>query len=147
MVAKRTRISLSTILILLMQHHLINLPRHSLDMINNQLVKIRIRPPATNLQRLAHSELVVLVELQHVNVLVHAVRDLPRDGEVVEALGGRTDDDVAAGLRAEVLFRLRGVEGAEEGVLDDALGAARDVVLLLHVVLVLGFLVVVPFFV
>ena len=85
---------LGEVLVLLVTAHLVDLLRHSLDVQDDQLVKIAVAELA-HAQGTADAVLVLLVELQDVNVLVDVVMNLPSDCKMVRTLGRRTDDAVA----------------------------------------------------
>lgn len=68
---------------------------------SNQLIQIAVAELA-HTQSPAHAVLVLLVQLQHVNVLVNVVVNFPSDSKMVSTLRRRTNDTVAAldvGLR------------------------------------------------
>ena len=113
---------------------------------DDQLVQIAVAELADT-QSATNTVFVLLVKLQHVNVLVDVIMNLPSDCKMVRALRGRTDDAVATldvRLREFGLGLMR-VVGAEERVLDHTLDAAS---LLLRsafrLTLVTGFLILVP---
>jgi hypothetical protein len=61
---------------------------------DDQFVQIAVTELA-HTQSSADTVLVLLVELQHINVLVDVVVNLPGDRKMVGTLGRRTDDAVA----------------------------------------------------
>ena len=94
MMVKRTQCFLGEVLVFLVAAHLVDLLGHGLDVQDDQLVQIAVAELA-HTKGSADAVLVLLVELQHVNVLVDVVVNLPSDSKMVRALGGRTDDAVA----------------------------------------------------
>lgn len=68
---------------------------------SDQLIQIAVAELA-HTQSSAHAVLVLLVQLQHVNVLVNVVVNFPSDSKMVSTLRRRTNDTVATldvGLR------------------------------------------------
>jgi len=85
-VCLRTSLRSRTLLEAFVAHHLIHLLGHCLDVEHNQLVQVAVVVFAAHSQRPADAELVLLVELEDINVLVHILRDLPRHREMVKTL-------------------------------------------------------------
>lgn len=133
-------------LIALVAHHFVDLLRHGLDVQRNQLVEITVRVLATNLEDPSNGELVLLRQLQHIDMLIHIVVNFPRDGKMVGPIGGGANNAVTTAMRLKELLGLAGVEGPENGVLDDSLGApGAGVDDFLELLLIPRFLLLVPF--
>lgn len=139
-----TSLGLADLLVLLVQHHLVYLLGHRLDVVDNEVVKITVAVLAAHTQHTTNGELVVLVQLKHINVLIHTVCHLPGNCQVIGTTGRRTDNHIATAARTQILLRLGGVEWLEERVLDHTHGLTTLLLLLLHGLSVLALLHLIP---
>src|SRR3569833_470575 len=105
-----TKIRLGPLLELFVLHHLIDLPRHGLDVFHYHLVQIRIRVFA-DAQYAAHRVVVLLLQLKHIDMLIHTISHLPRDGKMIHAPRRRSDDVFVGCLCVVFFFGLGGVVG------------------------------------
>lgn len=96
---KHTCLGLAAFLELLVQNHLANLLGHRFDVIDDQVIQITVSVPTTDLEDTADRELVLFVQLENINVLVHTLRHLPSDSQVIVASGGWANDNIAWALR------------------------------------------------
>lgn len=83
---KLTCIFFGALLEAIVLHYLRDLRRHGFDVVDNQLVQIRVELLADT-QLLADRVFGRLVHLKHINMLEDAVRDLPCDSKMIETLG------------------------------------------------------------
>ncbi|KAI6749218.1 hypothetical protein HG531_008165 [Fusarium graminearum] len=116
----------------------------ALNVLDDQFVQVGVCVLAAHAQQLAHCKLRFLLHLENVNVLKHAIRDLPGDRQMIVTLGRRPNYNLAVWLGSQIFFGLQAIERLEIRMLDDTLGPSRCLILFSQLLFISGFQDIVP---